>query len=229
MTLMTLERKTPMPEIVAYLRVSTERQGRSGLGMDAQREQIRAFAEANGYTISGEFVEVETGKGSDALETRPILRAAIEESRRIGCAIIVAKLDRLSRDVHFISGLMSHRVPFIVAELGEGVDPFVLHLFAALAEKERAMISQRTKAALARAKIVGTKSGRPIGKPPETAEKNRQEARDRAKALRTVFDRVKGFAAHTAANKLNALGIATPTGAPWSAKTVIRVRNRLEG
>ena len=215
-----------MTEVVAYLRVSTDRQGRSGLGLDAQREQIKAFAEANGFAVAAEFVEVETGKGADALDKRPILKAAIDESRDRGCSVVVAKLDRLSRDVHFISGLMAHRVPFIVAELGPDVDPFVLHLFAALAEKERAMISQRTKAALARVKVTGTKSGRPLGNP-EMNERRKNQAADRAEALRDVFDRLRLFAAHTAANKLNALGIATPTGAPWSAKTVIRVRRRL--
>ena len=107
------------------------------------------------------FVEVETGKGSDALERRPQLAGALAEARRKRCAVVVAKLDRLSRDVHFISGLMAHRVPFLVAELGSDVDPFILHLFAALAEKERAMISVRTKAALAAAKARGVKLGGP--------------------------------------------------------------------
>ena len=107
------------------------------------------------------FVEVETGKGSDALERRPQLAAALAEARRKRCSIGVAKLDRLSRDVHFISGLMAHRVPFVVAELGADVDPFILHLFAALAEKERAMISTRTKAALKAAKARGVKLGGP--------------------------------------------------------------------
>jgi DNA invertase Pin-like site-specific DNA recombinase len=96
----------------------------------------------------GAFTEVETGKGSDAIDRRPQLAAALEAARKAKCPVIVSKLDRLRRDVHFISGLMAHRVPFIVTELGADTDPFVLHLFAALAEKERAMISQRTKAGL---------------------------------------------------------------------------------
>ena len=83
---------------------------------------------------------METGKGSDALERRPQLKAALAAAKKLKCNVAVAKLDRLSRDVHFISGLMSHRVPFVVAELGADVDPFVLHLFAALAEKERSLI-----------------------------------------------------------------------------------------
>jgi DNA invertase Pin-like site-specific DNA recombinase len=109
------------------------------------------------------FVEVETGKGSDALDRRPQLAAALHEARKQRCSVGVAKLDRLSRDVHFISGLMAHRVPFVVAELGPDVHPFILHLFAALAEKERAMIAARTKAALAAVKARGVTLGGPKG------------------------------------------------------------------
>ena len=136
-------------QFVAYTRVSTQGQGRSGLGVDAQKEALLRFAAAEGATIALSFDEVETGKGSDALATRPKLKAALGEARRRGCPIVVAKLDRLSRDVHFISGLISHRVPFVVAELGSDVDPFMLHVYAALAEKEARLISARTKAALA--------------------------------------------------------------------------------
>src|SRR5271167_2816694 len=148
--------------LVAYFRVSTREQGRSGLGIDAQRAAVARFAAAEGYDVVGEFVEIETGKGADAIERRPQLAAALAAARRHGkCAVAVSKLDRLSRDVHFISGLMAHRVPFVVAELGANVDPFILHMFAALAEKERAMISTRTKAALAAAKARGVRLGGP--------------------------------------------------------------------
>src|ERR1700716_2079768 len=138
--------------VITYVRVSTSKQGRSGLGIEAQRQSLHQFAKAEGLELVREFVEVETGKGSDALDRRPQLKAALGAARKLRCHVAVAKLDRLSRDVHFISGLMAHRVPFLVADLGADVDPFVLHLFAALAEKERAMISVRTKEALARAK-----------------------------------------------------------------------------
>ena len=144
-----------MKPIITYLRVSTEKQGKSGLGLEAQREALARFAAQEGFEIAGEFVEVETGKGSDALDRRPKLGAALALARKLKCAVTVAKLDRLSRDVHFVSGLMAQGVPFIVAELGAGADPFMLHLFAALAEKERAMISSRTKAALTAAKERG--------------------------------------------------------------------------
>jgi DNA invertase Pin-like site-specific DNA recombinase len=126
-----------MRPLIAYVRVSTSKQGKSGLGIEAQQEALSRFADAEGYDLLRMFAEVETGKGSDALERRPQLAAALAEARRKRCSIGVAKLDRLSRDVHFISGLMTHRVPFVVAELGSDVDPFILHLFAALAEKAR--------------------------------------------------------------------------------------------
>src|ERR1051325_257627 len=132
-----------MKPIIAYLRVSTGRQGRSGLGLEAQREAVARFAETEGFEVTEWAVEVGTGKGSDALGQRPKLAAAIMQAKRQRCPIIVAKLDRLSRDVHFISGLMAQRVPFIVADLGADADPFMLHVYAALAEKERRMIAER--------------------------------------------------------------------------------------
>src|SRR5690348_4851569 len=150
----------PKP-IISYLRVSTSQQSRSGLGIEAQRKAMDQFATAEGFTMVREFVEVETGKGSDALDRRPQLKAALAAARKLKCHVAVAKLDRLSRDVHFISGLMAHKVPFLVAELGPDVDPFVLHLFAALAEKERALISTRTRQALAAAKARGVTLGNP--------------------------------------------------------------------
>src|ERR671916_2292000 len=145
--------------LVSYLRVSTDRQGRSGLGLEAQRTTIAQFAAANGYAVVAEYVEVETAKGADALERRPQLAAALAHARRSRCAVIVAKLDRLSRDVAFIAGLMAQRVPFIVSELGADADPFMLHIYAALAEKERALIAARTKAALQSKKAAGARLG----------------------------------------------------------------------
>jgi DNA invertase Pin-like site-specific DNA recombinase len=121
----------------------------------------RALAEAEGVPIFASFTEVETGKGSDALERRPQLRAALEEARSRRAAVCVAKLDRLSRDVHFISGLMAQRVPFIVAELGTDTAPFLLHLYAALAEKERSLISGADACCAGRAKERGAQLGDP--------------------------------------------------------------------
>jgi DNA invertase Pin-like site-specific DNA recombinase len=110
-------------QALAYYRVSTARQGRSRLGIEAQRETVTRFAAAEGFELIGEFTEVETGKGNDALDGRPRLAAALATGRQKKCPVIVAKLDRLSRDVAFISGLMAQHVPFIVVELGADADP----------------------------------------------------------------------------------------------------------
>ena len=148
-----------MGQVIAYLRVSTQRQQRSGLGMEAQRAAIERFAAAEGLAIVGEYTEAETGKGADALDRRPQLAAALAAARKAKCSIVVSKLDRLSRDVAFVSGLMAQRVPFMVAELGRDADPFMLHLYAALAEKERRLISERTRAALQAKRAAGAKLG----------------------------------------------------------------------
>src|ERR1035441_5830643 len=144
---------------VGYLRVSTDQQRRSGLGLDAQRAAVRAFADREGFEVSQWFTDVETGKGSDALERRPKLAEALRVAKKGRWPVMVATLDRLSRDVHFISGLMAERVEFIVTDLGRQADPFILHLYAALAEKERALISDRTKAGLQAAKRRGQRLG----------------------------------------------------------------------
>ena len=146
-------------KVVAYCRVSSREQGRSGLGLEAQRAALTAFCAGKAEIVEW-FTEVESGKRvSDTLAKRPQLKAALDLAASIGGSLVVSKLDRLSRDVHFISGLMAHGVEFYVAELGWDTEPFLLHLFAALAEKERAMISQRTKAALAVLKARGAKLG----------------------------------------------------------------------
>jgi DNA invertase Pin-like site-specific DNA recombinase len=144
-----------MERAIAYLRVSTQRQHRSGLGLEAQRATIERFAAGEALTIVTEYVEAESGKGSDALDRRPQLGAALAAAKAAKCSVVVAKLDRLSRDVAFVAGLMAQRVPFIVAELGRNADPFMLHLYAALAEQERRLISERTKSALAAKRATG--------------------------------------------------------------------------
>ena len=217
---------------VAYIRVSTARQGRSGLGIEAQRDAVRRFAAAEGIELVAEFVEVETGKGSDALDRRPQLAASLSAARRTGCPVIVAKLDRLSRDVAFIAGLMAQRVPFLVAELGADPDPFMLHLWAALAEKERAMISQRTRDALARAKANGKRLGNRTNLA-EAQASGRQvqvdQARQRAANLLPVVREIQTAGCSTLreiAAVLNRRGIQTPRGGAWTAMAVKRVIDR---
>lgn len=219
--------------LVTYLRVSSVKQGRSGLGIEAQRAALARFAEAEGFSVMREFVEVETGKGSDALERRPQLAQALDFARRKRCRVAVAKLDRLSRDVHFISGLMAHRVPFVVAELGADVDPFVLHLFAALAEKERALISTRTRQALAAAKAGGKQLGSPklaeardvaLGKIRASADKH---AANVAPIIRAV-QRAGVTSLRDIAEALNARGVSTARGGRWHASAVRNVLERSE-
>jgi DNA invertase Pin-like site-specific DNA recombinase len=166
---------------IAYLRVSTQEQGRSGLGIEAQRAAIESFAKREGIQVTAWHTEIETGKGSDALDRRPKLAEALEAARKVRGPVLVSKLDRLSRDVHFISGLMAQRVEFIVAELGKQTDPFVLHLFAALAEKERQLISERTKQGLAQAKARGKQLGTAGRRPSEVQlERAGKASADRA-------------------------------------------------
>ena len=215
-----------MSNIVAYLRVSTGRQGKSGLGLEAQREAIARFAAAEGLAIIAEHVEVESGKGYDALERRPVLREALGQARKAKTSICVAKLDRLSRDVAFISGLMAQRVPFIVAELGADADPFMLHIYAALAEKERALISKRTRDALARKKAQGALLGNRKNLA-EASAKGQKTQRDAANAyaanILPVVREIQAAGATTLraiAAELGRRNVRTARGGTWSAASV---------
>ena len=211
---------------IAYYRVSTQRQGRSGLGLDAQRARVEQFAAAEDLQLIGEYVEVEIGKGADALDRRPRLASALAQANKEHCPVVVAKLDRLSRDVAFISGLMAQRVPFIVAELGADADPFMLHLYAALAEKERRLISERKRAALAARKTQGA----PLGNPSSAAEAARlgrrtciAEADCFAASIMPIIDSLRsaGITSHRGiARGLNARGIRTARGRTWQVSNV---------
>jgi DNA invertase Pin-like site-specific DNA recombinase len=216
--------------LVSYIRVSTAGQGKSGLGIEGQRDAITRFAEAEGLELAGEHVEVETGKGADALDRRPKLALALAEARRVHGSVVVAKLDRLSRDVAFVSGLMSQKVPFIVAELGPDADPFMLHLYAALAEKERAMISARTKAALAAAKAKGTVLGNPRlaefgGR--GVASNKAAAAQFAANVLPLILPmKAEGKSLRAIAAALNERRIATARGGKWAQTQVADILRR---
>jgi DNA invertase Pin-like site-specific DNA recombinase len=220
-----IEKDRVMPQAIAYYRVSTQQQGRSGLGIEAQKSAVARFAESEGIEVVAEYTEVETGKGADALERRPELAAALIRARKAKCPVVVAKLDRLSRDVHFISGLMAHKVAFIVAELGLDADPFMLHLYAALAEKERALISARTKAALAAKKAQGVKLGNPraaetIGR---AHDAHRAAADHFASSVLPIVQsiRASGITSHAGiAEALNSRGVRSARGGQWYATTV---------
>jgi DNA invertase Pin-like site-specific DNA recombinase len=222
-----------MKPLVAYCRVSTAEQGRSGLGLEAQRDAIERFAAAEGFTIVASFLETETGKGHDALDRRPQLAAALAEARRHGkgTPVAVARLDRLSRDVHFISGLMVQRVPFLVAELGADTDSFVLHLYAALAEKERKLISERTKAGLRAAKARGVRLGNPrLSEVHAVVNARKIVAADAFAATVEPHIRHAQDAGATTlreiADALNANGVRTARGGRWAAATVRNVLRR---
>ena len=206
-----------MSPLVAYYRVSTQKQGRSGLGLEAQRNAVWQFAKAEGFEIVAEFTEVETGKGSDALDRRPELKAALKAAKKTKCEVAVAKLDRLSRDVAFIAGLMSQRVPFIVCALGRSVDPFTLHIYAALAEQERRMISQRTSAGLQAAKQRGVKLGRQ-----QIADDQKAAAASRDAVLEPILRETAHLSARKAADAIEASGLGKIA---W--RTVLRARARL--
>lgn len=178
---------------------------------------------AEGFTVVETFTEVETGKGADALDRRPELVRAIKAARKVKGPVIVSKLDRLSRDVAFISGLMAQRVPFGVTELGVDNDPFILHLFAALAEKERMPISRRTREGLAVAK----QRGKRLGGLTAGSERTQQEAAAFAERMRPMMAELAELSATEAAAELNRRKIARATGGKWHTVTVIRLRERL--
>lgn len=146
-----------MANAIGYIRVSTKRQGRSGLGLEAQQAAIKQFAASENLTIVEWHRDIESGTNSG----RPALLEALEHARILACPVLVAKLDRLSRDAHFILGLMKEKVEFICTDIGRVEDPMMLHIHAVFAQSERKKISDRTKAALQARKARGYKLGNP--------------------------------------------------------------------
>lgn len=211
---------------VAYLRVSTDQQGRSGLGLDAQREAVARYAQDAGLEIVAEYVEVETGKGANALAKRPELLAALTLAKREKAKLIIAKLDRLARNVHFVSGLMEKGVDFGFADM-PSANKFMLHVYAAVAEKEGEVISQRTKAALAAAKAKGVKLGT-HGK--VLAAKNKFDAAKRVAAILPELEQMKtsGLTMRAMVADLNARGVASPGGGRWHLASLHKALQRIE-
>ena len=203
---------------IAYYRVSTDKQGDRGYGLDAQRKAVDDYLNGGSWKLVGEFTEVESGKRTD---NRPELEKALGAARKHKAKLIIAKLDRLSRNVAFIAGLMERKVDFVSVDMPSAT-PFMLHVYAAVAEEERRMIASRTKAGLAAAKARGVVLGNP-----KLAADNRAHANARAIVLKPVLHELRGLSARSIATELNRRKVATPTGAPWSAKTVIRVQERL--
>ncbi|GJD33999.1 recombinase family protein [Methylobacterium aerolatum] len=225
-----------MTTYVAYCRVSTDKQGRSGLGLEAQRAAISAFLRPGDALLQPPYVEVESGRRAD----RPELRAAIERCRRTGATLLIAKLDRLARNVAFVSGLRESGVEFRACDFPDA-NRLMVHILVAFAEHEAEMISERTKAALAAAKARGVKLGGDRGyRPPapptglDTAKATalRQRKADHAAfAVLPIIERLRGEGVTSLgglAKRLNEAGQPTPRGAgEWTATAVKRVLARV--
>lgn len=222
-------------KFVSYLRVSTDRQGKSGLGLEAQRKAVEDFLNGGHWTIAAEFVEVESGKRDD---NRPRLAAAITACKLYGAKLVIAKLDRLSRDAHFLLGLEKAGVDFVAADM-PNANRLTVGIMAMVAEEERRMISARTKAALAAAKARGVKLGGDRGRGTAfTAETNglgraALQARSQARAsdLSPVLAELRASGVTSLgrlARALTARGIPTARGAAtWTPMQVKRVVERL--
>jgi DNA invertase Pin-like site-specific DNA recombinase len=219
-------------KFISYHRVSTDRQGQSGLGLEAQQKAVADYLNGGNWELVGEYTEVESGKRND----RPQLAAALEACKKHKAKLVIAKLDRLARNVHFISGLMESGVDFVAADMPEA-NKLTVHIMAAMAEHEREQISARTKAALAAAKARGKKLGWSM---PSRKEEQAAAAR---KAVRNSKANADRFAANTLpiikeieasgistlkgiAGALNARGVKTARGGKWYAATVKNVLAR---
>jgi DNA invertase Pin-like site-specific DNA recombinase len=206
---------------IAYYRVSTDRQGRSGLGLEAQRAAVVRYLAGIGGTLLAEHTEVETGKRND----RPELQKALAACRKHKARLVIAKLDRLSRNVAFIATMMDAGVEFVACD-NPHATRLTLHILAAVAEHEREMISARTKAALQAAKARGVRLGR---NGERLASANRATAVDRARQIEHVLAELNqsGMTTREIAAELTARGIRTPRGGRWHPQTVRRVMERV--
>ena len=218
-------------KFIGYLRVSTEKQGQSGLGIEAQRKAIDDYLNGGKWELLAEYVEIESGKRSD----RPELAKALAHSKATGATLVIAKLDRMSRNVAFISNLMESGVEFVAADMPMA-NRLTVHVLAAVAEHEREMISQRTTAALAAAKVRGVKLGNPNGARALRGFGNAHaivgaKAKADAHMARVVpvIETIRGEGATSLrgiAEELNRQGILTARGGRWYATTVKNLLDR---
>lgn len=221
---------------IAYYRVSTQKQGASGLGLEAQQEAVARYLGGSASELVGEFVETETGKGADALAKRPQLRAALEACRKSGAKLLIAKLDRLARNVHFITGLMEaakgngrNAVKFVACDMPEAND-LTIHIMAAFAEHEAKRISERTKDALKAAKARGKRLGvSGVANLQPNIEMRQAAADGFAQKMRGQIEgfKLRGLTQRQMVVELNSLGIRTAKGSEWSLIQLQRVIKRL--
>ena len=220
-------------KFVSYLRVSTKRQGESGLGLEAQRAAVEAWLNGGNWQLVDEHVEVESGKRDD---NRPALAKAFEACRAYNAKLVIAKLDRLSRDAHFLLGLQKAGVEFVAVDMPHA-NRLTVGIMALVAEQEREAISQRTKAALAAAKARGVRLGNPKGTKVQGSEIGR--ARGVRPPRPTPRPSPSGCVRSSPSSpacrptppppELDRRGYATARGGKWSAHAVINLRARLEG
>jgi DNA invertase Pin-like site-specific DNA recombinase len=211
---------------VSYLRVSTDKQGKSGLGLEAQRKAVADFLNGGKWTLAEEFVEIESGKRGD----RPELAKALAACKKLKAKLVVAKLDRLARNVHFVSGLMESGVDFVAADM-PFANRLTVHILAAVAEHEREAISQRTKAALAAAKARGVTLGGPaLDRARLIGNAGNRKAADRFAAnVKPIIAEIRKSGAtslRAVAAALTARGVPTARGGQWNAAQVMNVMRR---
>ena len=216
---------------VVYYRVSTAQQGRSGLGLEAQKEVVMRYLNGGNHQIVSEYTEIESGGKSD----RPELAKAIRDCRLKDARLVVAKLDRLSRDLHFITDLQNAGVKFTVAEMPDATE-LTIHIYSALAQHERKLIGERTKAALAAAKARGQRLGNPCfqrgeqipgsGAPAHINAARIAKADKFAQDMAGIIKGMGGGSLRDVAEALNAAGYRTARGKQWQANSVKRVLER---
>jgi DNA invertase Pin-like site-specific DNA recombinase len=211
-------------KFVAYYRVSTDRQGRSGLGLEAQQKAVADYLHGGDWSLIEQLTEVETGKRN----RRPELEKALTLCRKHKAKLVIAKLDRLSRNLAFIAALMDSGVEFIAVD-NPHANKLTLHILAAVAEHEREMISERTRAALQAAKARGVRLGRNGSE--RLARLYRASAVQHAMDIAPILMELKekGLSARRIAAELTARGVPTATGGKWYAQTVLRAIRRLAG
>jgi DNA invertase Pin-like site-specific DNA recombinase len=226
-------------KFVSYLRVSTDKQGRSGLGLEAQREAVTSYLNGGRWTLVAEYVETESGKRAD----RPKLKAALAHAKAIGATLVFAKLDRLTRNVDLLRALVASDVDLVFCDLPSvpagAMGRFLLTQMASVAELEAGLIGERTKAALAAAKARGVKLGNPNGaralRGKQVGNKEaiaviKTRAQERAENLRAIIADMRGggiTSVRDIADELNRRAILTPRGGGWHATSVVRLLGRL--
>lgn len=215
------------PAFIAYYRVSTQGQGQSGLGLDAQRVAVQAYVQSVGGALIAEHEEVESG----TLDDRVQLKAALKQCRSEKAMLVIAKLDRLARSVHFISELLRSGVEFVAADMPHA-NKLTIHIIAAVAEYEREVIAQRTKASLAAAKARGVRLGNPnaANQSKMASDKTREQADAFAKGIKTVMQALHAQGAtsfSSLAKSLEAHGVGTQRGGRWTAAGVRNILLRI--